>query len=317
VDELRVSNIQRSDAEIQQDAQGGYGTVTPTPTPTTFPNASLVATTAASNIYPGDPVSVDLNIQNASNLYAAQATCTADAAVIQPQSAVFGNFFDPVNRLVGTNNANAVAGTWMGAISQRSPASPFSGNGLFATITYAATGPGTSSISCGVPLFSDRDGQAQDATSSGVNVTVLPFAVIDGQVTYQGRSNHSGIEVTATGIVTRSATSDASGNFAINTLKTDSSYAIRASSAGYLSSCTSASATSGQTTTLPATVLKGGNANGNDAIDIGDATLIAANFGLHAPPADIRADINGDGVIDVRDLAILGGNYGLSGCQTW
>jgi hypothetical protein len=68
---------------------------------------------------------------------------------------------------------------------------------------------------------------------------------------------------------------------------------------------------------LPATVLKGGNANGNDSIDIGDATLVAANFGLHIPPGDARADINGDGIIDVRDLAILGGNYGLSGCQPW
>jgi hypothetical protein len=284
----------------------------------TAPSTVLTATTPSiTELYPGDPVSVDLNIQNASNLYAAQATCSAAPTVIQPQSAVFGNFFDPVNRLVGANNADAAAGTWTGAISQRSPALPLAGDGPFATITYTATGPGTASIDCGVPLFSDRDGLAQDATSTGVNVTVLPFAAIDGKVTYQGRSNPSSIQVTATGVVTRSATTDASGNFAINTLKTDPSYAIRASAAGYLSSCTSAGATSGGTTTLPATVLKGGNANGNDAIDIGDATLVAANFGLHIPPGDVRADINGDGVVDVRDLAILGGNYGLSGCQPW
>jgi hypothetical protein len=64
-------------------------------------------------------------------------------------------------------------------------------------------------------------------------------------------------------------------------------------------------------------VLKGGSVSGDDGIDIGDAALVAANFGLVVPPGDVRADINGDGIVNVQDLAILGSNYGLSGVQPW
>ncbi len=277
--------------------------------------ASLVANMdSEGEIYPGDSVSVDLTFQDTNNLYAAQATCTVDPTILEPQSGTFGDFFDPVNRLIGGNNIDASDGTWTGAISQRSPAGPLFGNGRFATITYQAKNPGTTSITCDV-LLSDRDGFTQPVSFIGTSVTVLPFGAVAGVATYQGRVEHAGIALTATGPVTRTVTTDSAGNFVIGQLK-PGSYTVTAQADGYLTNSITVNVASGETVTLPSTTLKGGSVNGDNVIDIGDATLVAANFGLTVPPGDARADINNDGAVNVQDLAILGSNYGLSSDQT-
>jgi len=278
------------------------------------PTTRLVATTESTAPYPGDPISVELTLEEANDLYAAQATCTVDPALLQPQSGSFGNFFDSVNNLIGMNNADAAAGTWTGAISHRSPAEPLSGNGLFATIVYQAQSPGTTSITCD-PLLSDQNGFAQPVTFTGTEITVLPFATANGLVTYQGRLDHADITLTATGPIVRTVTTDSTGNFELELKAGD--YTLVASAEGYLSKSTMVTVTSGQSVTLPSTILQGGSVNGDDVIDIGDATLVAANFGLTVPPGDARADINDDGIVNVQDLAILGSNYGLSGNQAW
>jgi hypothetical protein len=276
---------------------------------------TLVASTNGNTeIYPGDSISVDLSIQGADNIYAAQAICAVDPAIVQPQNATFGSFFDPVNHLVGANNADTSSGTWTGAISQRSPALPLFGDGLFVTVDYLAQNPGTASVDC-TPLISDKDGFSLPITYSDTSVTILSFANLSALVTYQGRDDHSGITITATGPITSSVTTDSSGNFLLD-LKTGT-YTVVAQAVGYLSASTSINVTSGQTLVLPNVTLKGGSANGDNVVDISDATLVAANFGLTVPPADPRADVNDDGIVNVQDLAILGGNYGLSGDQPW
>ncbi len=273
----------------------------------------LVAAIDNSTIYPGDPISVNLTLQNANDLYAAQASCTVDPTILEPQGGVYGNFFDPVNRLEIPIQVDAASGSWTGAISQRNPAPPLSGNGLFATINYAAQSPGTTSISCD-PLISDQDGFTQPVTFTGTDITVLPFAMVNGTAQYQGRTDHSGITITATGPVVRTATTDASGNFTLD-LKAGT-YTVTASAEGYLTKSTTVTVASGESVTLPATTLQGGDPTGDNVIDIGDAALVGNNFGLTVPPGDARADINGDGVVNVQDLAILGSNYGLTSDQT-
>lgn len=280
-----------------------------------FNHARITATPDASEVYPGDRLSVDLDIQNARGLYAAQLDCAVDPAVLQLQSAAFGEFFDPVNRLVGANQVDPAAGTWLGAISQRSPAGPLRGDGNLAILTYQAGDPGVTSIAC-VPVIADRDGLDLPVSFTGASITVLPFAIITGVATYQGRLHHAGITVTATGPVTRSALTQSAGDFVLSQLKAGD-YDLRADVARYLPGCTTASVTSGQMLTLAGTTLRGGDANDDDVINIGDATLVAANFGQAVPPADSRADINADNTVNIRDLAILGGNYELAGCQDW
>lgn len=153
-----------------------------------LPAGSLVANMSNStDIYPGDSVSMNLDIQDANNLHAAQATCAVTPTTLAPQSGTFGDLFDPVNRLIGTNEVGSTLGTWFGAISQHSPAQPISGTGLFATLTYPALNPDTTPITCD-PLLSDRDGFTQTGTFSGTNVTALPFATISGASMNPARS---------------------------------------------------------------------------------------------------------------------------------
>ena len=52
-----------------------------------------------------------------------------------------------------------------------------------------------------------------------------------------------------------------------------------------------------------------GDANLDDAVDVGDLGILGANYGL-AGKTWTSGDFNGDGVVDVGDLGILGANYG-------
>jgi hypothetical protein len=278
--------------------------------------ARLVAAFSTATAYPGDPIAAALGIQEATDLYAAQATCTVSPTVLEPVGGAFGDFFDPVHRLIGANQVDSVVGSWLGAISQRSPAGPLTGSGPLATVSYTALAPGTTDISCD-PLFSDRDGQEESSLFLSLGeLTVLPFASIGGVATHQGQTTHEGITVTATGAVTVSGPTNGSGDFLIGELRAGD-YSLQADAPRYLPSCTTVSGLlPGEARTVPATTLRGGDSNDDDVVNIGDATLVAANFST-TPPGDERADINADGTVDVRDLAILGGNYELSACQPW
>jgi hypothetical protein len=252
VDEVSFYDRALEPAEIQAIvAAGGAGKCRP------GVSASFVVGPAVpATVYPGETFSVDLSVQHAVGLYAAQATCRIDSSAAVPVGASFGNLFHPDQRIVGANRVDP-PDTWLGAVGQRNPAGPVSGSGSFATVSFLAQAPGNATIACD-PLFSDRDGTRLDVAASGEPVVeVLPFGSLSGSAGYQGRESR----------------------------------------------------------TLSAVTVSGGDLNGDEAIDIGDATLLGANFGRLIPPADPLADINGDSVINVQDLAILAGNYDLRGCH--
>ncbi len=272
---------------------------------------NVIATPDNTEVYPGDPVAVDVSVQGGNNVYAGQASCSVDPATLEVQNGVFGDFFDAVNRLVAVNQLDAETGTWFGAISQQNPAGPLSGDGLFATVTYSALNPGTTSMTCDA-LFSDRDGFTQTVSFSGADITVLPFEIMNGTVVYQGRLEQAGIDITVTGPVTLTALTDSEGAFTFDQLKAGD-YEVKVDADGYLPRCTTLTVNKGEPLTLPATILLGGDLNGDEQIGIDDATLLTANFGQ----SNAAADINGDGIVNVQDLAILAGNYDITGCQPW
>lgn len=70
----------------------------------------------------------------------------------------------------------------------------------------------------------------------------------------------------------------------------------------------------GQRVQLPRVKLTAGDVNGDGAVEVGDASLVAANFGSVAP---IESDLNGDGVVNVLDLILVSGNFGIKGIQPW
>jgi hypothetical protein len=55
-----------------------------------------------------------------------------------------------------------------------------------------------------------------------------------------------------------------------------------------------------------------GDVNGDGIVNIKDAALINASWGLTVPPANPNLDINNDGIINIKDAAIVGANWGNS-----
>ncbi|MBA3871767.1 MAG: hypothetical protein H0X30_21685 [Anaerolineae bacterium] len=67
------------------------------------------------------------------------------------------------------------------------------------------------------------------------------------------------------------------------------------------------------TADLGSQVLRAGDTDGNQTIDLVDATTVSANFTQNAPPAPTNADLNRDGKVDIVDLVLIGGNFGMKG----
>lgn len=290
------------------------GPVTPTPSPSGTYQLVINSSTEI-GIYPGDTFPIELTAEGA-NLYGVEANCQVNPNTLQPVNASFGQFFTSNPILIGQNQKDPVTGDWSGGLTLRKPATPLSGPGLFATVIYQAINPGMTDITCN-PLFSDENGFEQGSTSQPINITVLPFGRIASNVTYQGRLDHTNINITGVGsVMPISATVNSTGDFTLSSLRQDT-YNIEADAPLYLPSCIVQEVTDSTPIILPqATPLSGGDTNDNDMINIGDATLLAAHMGSN-PPSDTRADINADNQVNIQDLSILGSNYGLVGCQPW
>jgi hypothetical protein len=280
-------------------------------------------TCSDTEFYPGDTLPVDL-IAEGADVYGLQADCAVDPAIAQPGAAVFGDFFTSPY-LVGTNQTDAAAGPWLGAVSQQNPNGPITGSGIFATLPYTATSAGTTDITCD-SLFSDRDGfEIASLSEPACTLTVVDYATISGTVNYQGRLAHDNIEVTVemtpTASVTGTASTDAVGDFEIGQLRAGD-YQMKADAPSYLPACSASDValTSGQSVSLPQITLLGGDVNDDvDSgliINIGDLSRLGGSFNEDAS-VDPQADINNDGTINIQDLSILGGNYNISGCQAW
>lgn len=268
------------------------------------------------DLYANTAFDVELTIVGAEELYGLEVTCQVDPTLLTWQTAQFGDFF--TDSLTGANSVDAQAGTWTGALSQKNPAPALSGDGLFATLSFEAVAPGEATISC-VPLAVDRDGYELPITVVSQPLVIGSAGGVGGSVIYQGRTDHTGIEIKATGALTTSTQTDATGQFAINELSSGD-YTVEADAALHLPSCAAITPSGGKMVTLSPIALAGGDTDDSNAIKINDATLVGSNFGLSAtssPPMDPRADINADDQVNVQDLSIIGGNFGKEGCQEW
>ncbi|NUQ05481.1 MAG: hypothetical protein HUU31_16450 [Anaerolineae bacterium] len=69
------------------------------------------------------------------------------------------------------------------------------------------------------------------------------------------------------------------------------------------------------TNTFSAGILKEGDANDNNAVNISDFSILASSFGSTQgqPGYDSRADFNGDGPVTIADFSLLAASFGLVG----
>lgn len=138
---------------------------------------------------------------------------------------------------------------------------------------------------------------------------------ITGRVRLEGRKRHNGVYATLDGGSVHVET-DADGRFTFTNIPLGT-HVLRLDMPGYL-------AVEGQfQTTQPTTVLgdltmTGGDAYGDQVIDIFDLTLVARAYDSQ-PPSDPHADLNADGRVDLLDLVLVTQNYdkrGPTGGQT-
>lgn len=184
--------------------------------------------------------------------------------------------------------------------------------------------------------------------ANGFNVTHTPAtqqcATIKFLVSISGVAQRQGVPANPnTGggtlsctIVTVSGTAnagpintDATGAFKVDNLQVGT-YTFRAVYPGYLATEKAGvivAANGPATINLGITILRGGDVNGDNAINILDIGAIISKFGktglavksasVNCSGADESADINDDAAVTISDLAIAAGNWGKTAPTAW
>lgn len=113
----------------------------------------------------------------------------------------------------------------------------------------------------------------------------------------------------------QSTTTQPNGSFAIVNVAPGTYNELTADAPGYLSAtCTDVIVTTPETV-LQTISLLSGDVTDDDLVDIADATVIGASFGLQSD--NLTADINRDNIIDIFDLVLVSINFGQQGSQPW
>ena len=199
---------------------------------------------------------------------------------------------------------------------------PVNGDGNLFTLTFEGLSLGQTPLtfnranfgntdSVRVPVISD-DGQLNVVDLS--NLLYLPLIANFG---VQGKLDRSGVKLSlAPGAAHEFdyegwSTNTAGVNLLIEDVAVDT-YTVTASHEG----CLSASGTiviplDGESYSLPALVLRSGNAQDtDDIIDVYDLAIVNGAYGDFGANPD--GEVNFDGKIDARDMALVAGNYGLT-----
>jgi hypothetical protein len=136
-----------------------------------------------------------------------------------------------------------------------------------------------------------------------------------GQVILAGRaeSNWSGASVSVEDSG-QSATTDATGLFALVNVTPGAHSSVTADAPGYLPAvCTAPNFVGAEVGLTPVTLLSG-DINDDSLVDVTDATTVGVSFGNSGP--DLPADINQDSLVDIFDIILVSVNFG-QGPQVW
>jgi immune inhibitor A len=156
--------------------------------------------------------------------------------------------------------------------------------------------------------------------SDSFTVTADCSGTLEGRVELQGRGDHTGAEVCAWdgGALADCATTDATGHYDLS-LPQDT-YDIVVEMELYLDSTKAGVAiTADDTTALSDLVLKGGDSNDDDIVNILDLSLTGGRYSLNCgdPGFDARADINNNCTVNIQDIVLCGSNFGSTSPVPW
>lgn len=145
-----------------------------------------------------------------------------------------------------------------------------------------------------------------------------PNCTIAGTLRLTGADAHAGIVVRTTDGAA-STTTDAGGAFRLTGVA-PGEVALRASRPRHLSAAAEAvPCPSGAMTTMAAVELPGGDADGNDRVDLFDLVRIGAHYRQCAGEADFDplADLDDSGCVNLFDLVRVTAAYGVTGPRPW
>ncbi len=294
---------------------------------------------------PGEQVNVLLSLINVADLYGIQAECSVDPLVLAGVSLGESDIFNSGNSLL-VDQGYSASGHWIFAASRMSPHPAVSGNGAAFNLQYQVQSTGSSLIDCSA-IAVDRNGRelplavmggsynmsrppagqtetpvfltptpVSTPTSSTGDLEPTPasLSTINGLVAYQSQADNTGIRIQLlqeSAIINEIVTSVDGSYFFVDLPL--GSYRVLAAAPQHLTFIRNVQLeSSGQAVDLGKATLIAGDVDDNGVIDIVDAGLIGANFGVESPLFP-NGDLNRDRVVNIADLVLVGSNFGLTG----
>ncbi len=192
--------------------------------------------------------------------------------------------------------------------------------GKIATITWGGMAAGPANLEVlAETVVADANGDEVRVNSTTVPaINVVEAGRILGKVERQGTQvGHGGTRIIAYssggGVVAETLT-NADGSFEI-VVPLGGTYLVQAVHPGYLKAQRSGVYVVGASVNIGWTVLRGGDINGDNNVNILDIVGIINRF--NTPGLGDPVDINGDGVVNLFDLTIAAGNFGRFGPLSW
>lgn len=137
-------------------------------------------------------------------------------------------------------------------------------------------------------------------------------ATISGRVHLQSRTNAEGVALFFDGVP--AGVTGPSGDFTIS-LTSRGAHLLTAKAPGYVSRRLFLDDPLGSLT-LPPTILRAGDTDGDDDVDLADLLVVTYAYGTK-PPRDPRADLDGDGEVGISDIVAIASNYNAKGPLPW
>jgi hypothetical protein len=248
-------------------------------------------------------------VRSVSNFYGIEFTLRFDPALL-----------DGVDVVAGAAFSGLPAGDWMLVRNDfvgdraRFAASlvghaPLNGDLHVATIRLRGRDVGVSPLvwthilmanDVGGPIpYVDRDGEIE----VGDRLSITGFAHL------QGRTDHSGIDVEASGPVVATALTDADGRYTLPGVRSGRYQMLFEFDTYLVTQLRNCDTGAGSEFRPPTVTLLAGDLIRDQVINIQDLTRCAGVFGT----ADPRGDVNGDGAVNIFDLVLIGVNFGQTG----
>ncbi len=147
------------------------------------------------------------------------------------------------------------------------------------------------------------------------SATPVTGSRIQGSVTYTFAPDNSGITVQLVqdNVPIAQQVTLADGRYAFDVVPVGAYQVVAAAPQHLAILFNVAIASDGTLIDLGIGALPSGDADGNQVVDVIDASLIGSNLGLAAPPAPNTADLNRDGQVNILDLVMIGRSFGFRG----